>query len=111
MLQDTYSVRTCFWKITENYFLFLFRKCSADLLNRVDNYGLLNLDIVWTYLHLKSLQYISDAEARLKICEDSFYRCYGANLERLADIKGATGNVDELISNLFLQSWTTHPMD
>lgn len=75
------------------------RKCHADILDRVDNYGLLNLDIVWTYLHLKSLQYLSDSEARLKICEESFYRCYGPNLERLTEIKGTSGT--NIISALF----------
>lgn len=67
-------------------------------MDRVDNYGLLNLDIVWTYLHLNSLQYLADADARLKICEESFYRCYGSNLERLIEIKGTSGtNICSLI--------------
>lgn len=65
--------------------------CQSDLLNRVDNYALLNLDIVWCYLHLQSFHYLSDAEARLKICDETFKRCYGENLERVRALKGTSG--------------------
>ena len=72
-----------------------YRMTSYDLLDKVDNYGLLNLDIVWCYLHLKSVHYLSDAEKRLQICDETFRKCYGPNLERVKALKGTSGIVDE----------------
>lgn len=67
------------------------RYCRSDILEKVDNYALVNLDIVWTYLHLQSLHCLNDAEDRLKLCEQVFLRTYGASLERVETIKGTTG--------------------
>lgn len=65
----------------------------------MDNYGLLNLDIVWIYLHMHSLHYLNDAEARLKICEKAFLKSYGSNFERLNSIKGSSGKTNFLLFN------------
>lgn len=68
----------------------------------VDNYALLNLDIVWCYLHLQSFQYLSDAESRLKICETSLIRAYGSNFERLSTVKEACGKFKIIEFSYFL---------
>lgn len=73
-----------------NIFL-CFSQCNSGLLDSVDNYALLNLDIVWCYLCLKSVSQIPEAEERLKKCEQSFHRSYGPNLERLIALKGTPG--------------------
>lgn len=57
--------------------------CNSNLLKAVDNLAILNLDIVWSYLALKNVDALPDAENRLKQCEESFRRVYGGNFERL----------------------------
>ncbi|XP_013387690.1 NEDD8 ultimate buster 1 [Lingula anatina] len=79
-----------------------FRKCNSDILNAVDNYAILCLDIVWCYLCLQSVNDLPDAESRLLACEDCFNRSYGQNLERLAVVKGEIGSVLALFMRLHL---------
>ncbi|XP_050080327.1 NEDD8 ultimate buster 1 [Anopheles maculipalpis] len=69
-----------------------FRACNSQLLNVVDNYALLNLDIVWCYLCLKNLNQLPDAEERLKVCELKFQQSYGKNMQRVAAIRGEQSN-------------------
>lgn len=65
-----------------------FRMCNSQLLTVVDNYALLNLDIVWCYLCLKNLNQLPDAEQRLRLCEEKFRQSYGENMRRVTAIKG-----------------------
>lgn len=76
--------------------------CPSHLVQTVDNVALLNLDIVWCYLNLKSIMQLPDAEKRLKICEDSFTRSYGQTLQRVQEVKGSTQNEQCLIARLHL---------
>uniref|UniRef100_A0A0L8IGF7 Ubiquitin-like domain-containing protein n=1 Tax=Octopus bimaculoides TaxID=37653 RepID=A0A0L8IGF7_OCTBM len=64
-----------------------FKKCRSDILSAVDNFALVNLDIVWCYQQLQNIDELPDADKRLKICEDCFHQSYGANLERLTLMK------------------------
>lgn len=79
-----------------------FATCQSKLLESVDNYALLNLDIVWCYLCLKSLTQLPDAERRLKICEDSFQRSYGSDFNRVISLKTRAGNERALMMRLHL---------
>ncbi|KAK7873540.1 hypothetical protein R5R35_008789 [Gryllus longicercus] len=79
-----------------------FSICNSSILQSVDNYALLNLDIAWCYLCLRSVTYLPDAEQRLKKCEQSFERSYGPNLERVLALKGNTGNEAALFMRLHL---------
>lgn len=97
----------CRQNYTEALVLFLeadeqFSTCQSSLLSSVDNYALLNLDIVWCYLCLKSITQLPDAQRRLLICEDRFRRCYGANFDRVIALKGGDGNEKALIMRLHL---------
>ncbi|KAH8380854.1 hypothetical protein KR200_008434 [Drosophila serrata] len=65
-----------------------FATCNSQFLEKVDNYALLNLDIVWCYLCLKNVTQLPDAERRLAVCTRSFRRSYGENFERLYSLKG-----------------------
>ncbi|XP_062139194.1 NEDD8 ultimate buster 1 [Drosophila sulfurigaster albostrigata] len=65
-----------------------FAACNSKFLESVDNYALLNLDIVWCYLCLKNVSQLPDADRRLGICERSFRRSYGDNYSRLYALKG-----------------------
>ncbi|XP_049292034.1 NEDD8 ultimate buster 1-like [Anopheles funestus] len=69
-----------------------FRLCNSKLLDVVDNYALLNLDIVWCYLCLKNLNQLPDAEQRLKVCELKFQQSYGKNMQRVTAIRGEQSN-------------------
>lgn len=80
-----------------------FQQCTSDLLNAVDNYALLCLDIAWCYLCLNSVNQFPDAVTRLKKCEECLHRSYGENLERLIALKkGVTGNEAALFTRLHL---------
>jgi len=79
-----------------------FKSCRSDLLNLVDNYAILNLDIAWCYLCLQTVGELDNAEARLDICEKKFSESYGQNLERLEALKGSTGNESALLMRLHL---------
>lgn len=79
-----------------------FTTCQSSLLQSVDNYALLNLDIVWCYLCLKSVTHLPDAERRLKLCEDNFRKSYGDNFDRVVGLKGSDGNEKALVMRLHL---------
>lgn len=78
------------------------QSCPSQLVQSVDNVALLNLDIVWCYLNLKSIMQLPDAENRLRICEESFKRSYGENLSRVETVKGSSENEKCLIARLHL---------
>ena len=67
------------------------KSCSSELLNAVDNYAILNLDICWCYLALKNIEALPDIDERLKNCEKCFKKSYGNDMERLIALKGSTG--------------------
>lgn len=79
-----------------------FRCCNSQLLNSVDNYALLDLDIAWCYLCLKSIENLPEAYVRLKRCEERFHASYGPSFERLIAVKGAVGNEAVLFMRLHL---------
>ncbi|CAF3683419.1 unnamed protein product [Rotaria sordida] len=60
-----------------------FRQCSSQILNSVDNWGLLNLDIVWCYLCMQNVNELQDAAERLMRCDTCFVKVYGNSFQRL----------------------------
>nr|XP_022320914.1 NEDD8 ultimate buster 1-like [Crassostrea virginica]XP_022320915.1 NEDD8 ultimate buster 1-like [Crassostrea virginica] len=79
-----------------------FRKCRANILSAVDNHAVLGLDIVWCYLCLQNVEELPDADQRLRSSEECFIRSYGANLERVAAVKGESGTQLALYMKLHL---------
>lgn len=77
-------------------------QCQSHLVKSVDNLALLNLDIVWCYLNLKSILQLPNAEQRLMICEENFKKSYGENLNRVQNIKGSSENERAMIARLQL---------
>ncbi|XP_043653597.1 NEDD8 ultimate buster 1 [Drosophila teissieri] len=80
----------------------LFSLCNSKLLETVDNYALINLDIVWCYLRLKNITQLTDAQRRLDICERGFFRSYGEQFMRLYAMKGPSCPERALIMRLHL---------
>ncbi|XP_076460084.1 NEDD8 ultimate buster 1-like [Babylonia areolata] len=64
-----------------------FRSCRAEILDKVDNFAILCLDIVWCYLCLENVSELPDADRRLHQCETMFLKSYGHNNERLKLLK------------------------
>lgn len=79
-----------------------FNKCNSALLKTVDNYAVLQLDVVWCFQALQQLECLNDARQRLERAEDCFKRCYGEQQSRLQQIKGHTGGEDVLFLRLYL---------
>ncbi|XP_033170633.1 NEDD8 ultimate buster 1 [Drosophila mauritiana] len=79
-----------------------FATCNSKFLESVDNYALLNLDIVWCYFCLKNITQLPDAERRLAQCSRNFGISYGDNFERLYSLKGKNCPERALIMRLRL---------
>ncbi|XP_057179171.1 NEDD8 ultimate buster 1 [Triplophysa rosa] len=77
-------------------------KCDSAILNTVDNFAVLQLDIVWCYQLLNELSCLDDAKQRLQSAERCFQRCYGDQQSRLQQIKVHTGGEDVLFLRLYL---------
>ncbi|XP_068623142.1 NEDD8 ultimate buster 1 [Battus philenor] len=79
-----------------------FNECRSSLLQVVDNWGILQLDIAWCYAGLRSVSSASDAAVRLAAAEQALRNSYGNDQKRLQQIKGSAANERVLLMRLYL---------
>nr|XP_055072766.1 NEDD8 ultimate buster 1-like [Misgurnus anguillicaudatus] len=79
-----------------------FKQCDPTILNALDNFAILQLDIVWCYQRLNDRDYLNEAKQRLQNAEKCFQKCYGDQHSRLQQIKKHTGGEDVLLLRLYL---------
>ncbi|KAL7481126.1 hypothetical protein ACHAW6_006807 [Cyclotella cf. meneghiniana] len=72
-------------------------------MNRVDNYGLLQLDIAWCYLLLRSLDNLPDAIARLDRAEAVLRKQVHSNFVTLALAQAEMGNPIPPLCSVFVR--------
>ena len=69
-----------------------FSSFRSEMLQMVDNYAILSLDIAWCYLSCNAVSELPDADIKLARCEEKFKNRYGSYMERLAALKGSQGS-------------------
>ena len=69
-----------------------FSSFRSEMLQMVDNYAILSLDIAWCYLSCNAVSELPDADIKVARCEEKFKNSYGSNMERLAALKGSQGS-------------------
>merc|ERR1712137_302020 len=62
------------------------RVCGAEaLVDQLDNYGLLQLDLCWSYVLLQNCDYLPDVERRLMMAEHVIIRNFSDGFLHLAE--------------------------
>jgi Holliday junction resolvasome RuvABC DNA-binding subunit len=69
-----------------------FRRCPEKLLQVMDNYGFIHLDIVWIYVLLADPSFLDHAALHLRLAEEFLRRSHGHGLEKLK--QGVEQHVD-----------------
>ena len=59
-----------------------FRKCRSDILSAVDNFALVNLDIVWCYQQLRNIDELPDAGQYKPSLYDHFSKNFTINYRK-----------------------------
>lgn len=71
--------------------IFVHSECRSTILQSVDNYAVLQVDVSWCYLCLQALQGAADAAKRLAQAEKALHATYGVTGERVKALKGSDG--------------------
>ena len=79
-----------------------FKQCENSLLDMVDNYALLQLDIISCYLYLGNVDQLPDALDRIQLAEEKLNRVYGEGMSRVARIKGTPYQELAMMVKLYL---------
>ncbi|KAG6448502.1 hypothetical protein O3G_MSEX005528 [Manduca sexta] len=79
-----------------------FSECRSSLLQSVDNWAVMQLDVCWCYERLRAVSSAADAALRLQRAAAAFSSTYGDNHHRLIAIKGNAESERILFMRLYL---------
>ena len=76
-------------------------KVTPQWRDKVDNYGILQLDIAWVYMKLESLENLPDVTRRLELAETTLRKQVDRNFVTLALVQADMGNAVPPLSSVF----------
>jgi UBA/TS-N domain len=68
-----------------------FSRAAPALLESIDNFAVLQLNLCWCFLRLRDPAFLPEATTRLQRAESILERAHGQSLERLLAVRGVTG--------------------
>ncbi|KAJ0172470.1 hypothetical protein K1T71_011609 [Dendrolimus kikuchii] len=77
-------------------------ECSSSILETVDNWAVLQLDISWCYLCLQNLSSASDVAARLAKAGEALKQTYGEDRQKVTALNDIEANERVLFMRLYL---------
>lgn len=79
-----------------------FLQVSEEILQLIDNYGLLCLDIAWAYYQMQKIEQLQNASQKIKTANEFLEKSYGKEMERLMKVTGGFAPQKVLYARLHL---------
>jgi len=79
-----------------------FLNVSEEILEMIDNYGLLCLDIAWTFYQMQQIEQLQNANEKIKTANKFLEKSHGKDMERLMKVTGGFAPQRVLYARLHL---------